>query len=244
MKKLILSVSFILLSVFSLAQSMAIDYQQIKHMKIGGDNPTETHKLMMQVYSRPTFFKLHVLQDKSLYQKQESIDNKQGKKYVMPVIGQINIKSVLTDYKNKTQLKELDYSKKEFMVLDSLQDFKWTLENEKINILGFSCRKATTKTESGMIIEAWYANKLPYKMGPLDYYGLPGIILKTISYPEKNPDGYVETLAINIEEEETPTDIINKFSKRDFITGQEFQNIVDEYSEKLKNMYGNGVDKD
>lgn len=60
------------------------------------------------------------------------------------------------------------YSRK----IDSL---KWILFDEKKEILGYSCQKATT-TFAGRDYIAWFAVDIPISDGPYKFNGLPGLI--------------------------------------------------------------------
>tara|TARA_R110002051_G_scaffold149010_2_gene221545 strand:+ start:1224 stop:1925 length:702 start_codon:yes stop_codon:yes gene_type:complete len=60
---------------------------------------------------------------------------------------------------------------------------KWDLHNEKKEIDGYVCYKATIDythpyTENQFIIEAWYTPEIPVPYGPVGYGGLPGLILQ------------------------------------------------------------------
>lgn len=53
----------------------------------------------------------------------------------------------------------------------------WTLDNEKQNICGYQCQKATCHWR-GRDYEAWFALAIPMKSGPWKFGGLPGLIMK------------------------------------------------------------------
>jgi GLPGLI family protein len=84
-------------------------------------------------------------------------------------------------YKNFTTQKSVE--KRELMediylVEDSIRSLTWKLEDgETKTILGFSCKKATGKTERGSNIIAWYSEDIPIPGGPEQFNGLPGMIL-------------------------------------------------------------------
>ncbi len=75
-----------------------------------------------------------------------------------------------------------------YIVTDSIPKYEWTLYPEEKIINGYNCKKATTfyysinqkgKTKIG--IEVWYTNKIPLSIGPMDYSGLPGLIIRSQS---------------------------------------------------------------
>ncbi|MFN3907614.1 MAG: GLPGLI family protein [Flavobacterium sp.] len=81
----------------------------------------------------------------------------------------------------------------------------WNITTEEQTINNFRCLKATLKNNPNII--AWFAPELNYNIGPYEFFGLPGLILrldndlislvcKTISFNEKydlklitKPDG-------------------------------------------------------
>jgi GLPGLI family protein len=73
-----------------------------------------------------------------------------------------------------------------FFILKSKQrEFKWELFDETKEILGYTCYKAVSKEEKlikgqtkSFYTVAWYAPKLKYTVGPLDFGGLNGLILE------------------------------------------------------------------
>jgi GLPGLI family protein len=72
-------------------------------------------------------------------------------------------------------------------VLKKEKKVDWELTNEEKTIEGFLCYKAIMRDivinpislkSSTYIVTAWYAPTLPFSVGPLDYFGLPGLILQ------------------------------------------------------------------
>ena len=108
--------------------------------------------------------------------------------------------------KTNTQLQQQEFYGKKFLVKDVLQPIEWSLESDTKKIGNYSCFKATaliptneltwysfswdklrntTESDSTEVkevkmtqIEAWYAPQIPVRHGPLDYWGLPGLILE------------------------------------------------------------------
>ncbi len=110
--------------------------------------------------------------------------------------------------KSNTQLQEQEFYGKKFLVNDVLQNIDWKLESDTKNIGNYTCFKATasiptdqltwysfswdnlkeaddTETDSTQpkdvkmtLVEAWYTPQVPVRHGPLEYWGLPGLILE------------------------------------------------------------------
>ena len=53
----------------------------------------------------------------------------------------------------------------------------WKMEEGSRNILGYNCKKASTKNTQGSDIIAWYTEEISIASGPQQYGGLPGMIL-------------------------------------------------------------------
>lgn len=53
----------------------------------------------------------------------------------------------------------------------------WTLTDEKQDICGYQCQKATCHWR-GRDYEAWFTSAIPMKSGPWKFGGLPGLIMK------------------------------------------------------------------
>ncbi|WP_203257588.1 GLPGLI family protein [Hyunsoonleella ulvae] len=130
----------------------------------------------------------------SIYKQNQKLDVPQ------PSNSGINIKVVQGDdimYKN---IKEQRYTSKteiygkRFLIKDTLINRKWELINETKNIGAYTCYKAifkdeiTTKTinNEGQFVKVtkprtttvWYTPQIPVSNGPLNYFGLPGLILE------------------------------------------------------------------
>lgn len=110
--------------------------------------------------------------------------------------------------KSNTQLQEQEFYGKKFLVNDVLQTIDWKLEPDTKNIGNYTCFKATasiptdqltwysfswdnlketddTEIDSTQLkdvkmtlVEAWYTPQVPVRHGPLEYWGLPGLILE------------------------------------------------------------------
>ena len=110
--------------------------------------------------------------------------------------------------KSNTQLQEQEFYGKKFLVNDVLQTIDWKLEPDTKNIGSYTCFKATASIPTDQLtwysfswdnlretddteidstqpkdvkmtlVEAWYTPQVPVRHGPLEYWGLPGLILE------------------------------------------------------------------
>lgn len=133
-------------------------------------------------------------------------------------------------YKNFTTRKAID--KRELMeavylIEDSIKSISWKLEEgETKTILGYTCKKATGKTQRGTDVIAWYTEDIPVASGPEQFNGLPGMILGV----DANKGEVVYT-AISLDKK---VDIkkIKAPVKGTKVTGEEF-------AKKQKELFGN-----
>lgn len=108
--------------------------------------------------------------------------------------------------KDKSKVVEDEIFGKEFLIVDTLEKLNWILVNETKKIGDYSCYKAEVtvpvtekqkqeyqdflkKQEKKIslfpmeepkdkVITAWYTPEIPVSLGPLNYWGLPGLILE------------------------------------------------------------------
>ena len=160
--------------------------------------------------------------------------------------------------KTNTQLQEQEFYGKKFLVNDLLQPIKWKLESDSKKIGNYDCFKATasiptndltwysfswdklrdtsetendstqTKEIKMTLVEAWYAPQIPVRHGPLEYWGLPGLILEVSA---DNTTMLCSKLVLNpgeVIEIEAP-------SKGKEVTKLEYQTIINEKMVEFRN---------
>ena len=158
--------------------------------------------------------------------------------------------------KTNTQLQEQEFYGKKFLVKDVLQPIEWSLGSESKTIGNYSCFKATASVPSDELtwysfswdklrntaesdstgvtevkmtqIEAWYAPQIPVRHGPLDYWGLPGLILEVSA---NNTTMLCSKIVLNpneIIEIEAPT-------KGKEVSKTEYQNIITDKMKEFRN---------
>lgn len=183
-------------------------------------------------------YKLKTNGTESEYKMQEKINNDQSPAgLILSQITAMDKEPLYKDIKAGYYLKPYDMGKA-YLMKDSLQDIKWKISKEKVQISGFDTYKATGVMNDSIPVTAWYTPKINIKDGPDRIWGLPGLILKTEF--EMNGAGIIIT-AINVavKEEEIK---INKPSKGKEITEKEFYEEMRKLQEQYKEMYGGGVD--
>ena len=82
------------------------------------------------------------------------------------------------NYSSGKALEETMLADKKYIITDSLKQPSWKLSEDTATLLGHLCKKATTTTPRGSKVLAWYTNDIPTPVGPEQFFGLPGAILK------------------------------------------------------------------
>lgn len=183
-------------------------------------------------------YKLKTNGTESVYKLQEKINNDQSAAGM--ILSQITATDKEPLYKNITEnyyLKPYDFGKA-YLVKDKLNDFKWKITKEKMQIAGFDAMKATGVLNDSIAVTAWYTPKINMKDGPDRFWGLPGFILKAEF--EMMDMGFIITAkSVAVKEEKI---VIEKPSKGKELNEKEFNDEMKALQEQYKEMYGGGVD--
>ncbi len=158
--------------------------------------------------------------------------------------------------KTNTLIQNQEFYGKRFLVKDSLPPISWKLAAESKQIGKYICQKATamvptaafqwynfswgeirnqkpandvTKDVAMTEIEAWYTPQIPVSQGPLEYWGLPGLILEVNS---GNTTMLCYKIVINPDEKGS----IEAPSKGKIVAKQEYKQII---TNKMKEMRDN-----
>ena len=113
--------------------------------------------------------------------------------------------NTFTDVAKQMQYEERAFFEKEFLIVDSLKQYKWKLSEETKTIAKQLCKKATTMISAPQMrmrvsiggggnntdttantprapketeLVVWYAENIPVSFGPDSYNGLPGVIME------------------------------------------------------------------
>ncbi|RLZ08765.1 GLPGLI family protein [Faecalibacter macacae] len=120
-------------------------------------------------------YQLITTKEESIFNSIEKINNSQNvfdvEPYSVPSANLYN--NILENY----TLDPINFKGKNFIVKDTVTKYNWLLEREYDKILGYDVKKAVAK-RFNITYEAWFAPSLPYKTGPGNIFGLPGLILK------------------------------------------------------------------
>lgn len=187
-------------------------------------------------------FVLEFTQEESVFKKQPKL-----KKPNPTTEGKITIsRSMMGDeeilYKNlrtNNFLNNKEVYGKLFLIQDTIKTYEWQLSKETKTIGEYICFKATyvpmsEETDDNLIedgkikkeIIAWYTPQIPVKNGPMEYGGLPGLILEV-------QDGNQKLLCSKIVLNPVEKLRIKKPNKGKKVTKQEFNSIVEKKSKEM-----------
>jgi GLPGLI family protein len=85
--------------------------------------------------------------------------------------------TVWSDFEKHRFVSDKMVYEKGYRIEDSLPQLQWKLTDEYREILGKTCRKATTILFDSVYIIAFYTDEIPVSGGPENFQGLPGMIL-------------------------------------------------------------------
>lgn len=85
---------------------------------------------------------------------------------------------IIINYYPEKKLKIMDrLSGDAYYYWDTLEEPVWEIREDTATILHQLCQKATTYFK-GRAYSAWFTNGIPYSLGPWQFSGLPGLILR------------------------------------------------------------------
>lgn len=206
----------------------------------------ELEKAIMESMMKPSYYKLTLGTNESLFSFEEKLQNDQPteKGSVMVVSYGGGRGSFYKNISENKSLRTENAFGKNYLISNELTKYDWKISKESKEILGYEVRKAEAVIDSTTSVVAWYAPKLPYKNGPSDYQGLPGLILEL---EEINTyGGGMEKLVytaqnIQVDKDQTP---IKAPTKGEKITQTDFEAFMKKQSQKMMEMYQGGVDKE
>lgn len=159
-----------------------------------------------------------------------------------------------TDLAKQTQYEERAFFEKEFLIVDSLKQYKWKLSEETKTIAKQLCKKATTMIVAPQMrmrisrggenntdtaanapikpreteLVVWYAENIPVSVGPDNYSGLPGVIM------EMNLDnGATVTTAVEVSAKYPKKELVQP-SKGEKMTRAQFQEQVQKLMQDMQ----------
>lgn len=149
----------------------------------------------------------------------------------------MRIRRPMTEYYVNTasgkKLRSQEFMGKKYLIVDSLSIIPWKLSEDKRNIQGYECRKASYFNEDKkQQVVVWYTDKLKPFLGPESYTSLPGTVLEVNINEGERTITAVEILLTPLKKNE-----IREPSSGKRTTETEFRSIMEE---QMKQMGGQG----
>ncbi|MDO5509829.1 MAG: GLPGLI family protein [Weeksellaceae bacterium] len=185
-------------------------------------------------------YKLKTNGKESYYKLQERIDNSQRSNVIASQIAQSDKGGLFKDFTASTYKKEYEVMGQNYLVVDNLEALNWSISRETENIAGFETRKATGVMSDSIQIESWFAPKLSIKDGPDRFWGLPGLILKSV-FEVRGMKMSVTAVNVQVREEDIKVTAPTKGKQ---MTMKEFEAEMEAVQERFRKMYEGGVDRD
>lgn len=254
MKKLLLLIPMLLVGSLHAQEKVEITYSQFAEITdpniftvesssgSGRVSNPDMQKRIIDQFKTPTYSTLTVYNNESLYKPIEKLDNNQTDGFSVRVSfgsGDGTYYNIAENY----YLENAELNNKAITIKDTPKT-DWIMTRETKKFLGYNVRKAIRKTENGGEIVAWYTTDINMKTGPDKYVGLPGLVLEVImpfGKPDVDNKRYIQATEVKILED---TKAIEKPKvEKNTMTQDEFAEESKKQFEKMKEMWGQGVDK-
>ena len=236
-------------------------YKSQRQMNIELDSSqvsSEMHQQMMAMMKKQ-FEKTYLLtfnKEESLYKEDEQLEAPQTAGVQMVMVDTRGGDILYKNTKENTYTSQNEVFGKIFLIEDEINKRDWVLTNETKNIGEYTCYKATMTREQEVVrsvisingdnddededaepemeeitVTAWYTTEIPVNNGPARYQGLPGLIL------EVTADRSV-ILCTKIVMNPQEKDKIEKPEKGDVVTRDEYNQIMKDKIQEMREMYG------
>ena len=171
----------------SLSGSATAQVNFLKKGKIEFERKTNVHRLYltgetdawiedfkkMVPQFRTEYFDLVFTDEKTLYKPGRETGVQSTGFFQSP--GDQNI--VYKDLEKEVLISQKQIFETQFLLNDSLHNYKWKLEPETRTIAGYECKKAITRISDSVVVVAFYSDEIIPSGGPESFGGLPGMIL-------------------------------------------------------------------
>lgn len=131
-------------------------------------------------------------------------NNSGGNHMVMKFGGPGDDGVLYKNYNSGQLLEEASLEDKKYIITDTLRQQPWKLSDDTATVLGHPCKKAMMTSPRGEKVIAWYSSDIPLPIGPEQFGGLPGAVLKVdvgdggIVYTVKQIDATAHTGEVKI----------------------------------------------
>ncbi len=123
-------------------------------------------------------FKLFFKNEKSVFFAEKALKRESKKVDFVSIKAKI-LGKIFVNLKTKEVVQHKEKFGEVFNIKSNLNNNEWILTKENIKIGNYTCYKAILKNKNNKKNEtvAWYTPELAYRVGPLGYCGLPGLVI-------------------------------------------------------------------
>jgi len=242
MKK-ILSVVIITASLFLTAQDkVVVEYEFYNVFDLSNEKDPKMLEILKNSNEQRSYYELVTTEEESQFKKIDRIDNSQSKNGMMISFGGPG-QDFYKSFKENISLTFMDYNGTKLIIKDTLKVLPWKIQKDKSTYLGYDIKKATYTDKDILVYTAWFAPKLAIKNGPVEYTGLPGLILKLEIVSKDDKEGENKRIYNATEIKIDPKAKIARPTKGKVISEAEFTEMIKEETRKFEEMYNNKVDR-
>ncbi|MGX1025050.1 GLPGLI family protein [Psychroflexus sp. MBR-150] len=130
---------------------------------------------LAQSYEHKYSLYVNLETNESIYKLDTLVVNKKEGQENMNFMINSNLDFVVKE-KNGNVYKYEQIFQREFYSEGNLNNIEWKLTDETKTISGMKCRKAIAKDED-LLLNVWFTEKIPISNGPVNYFGLPGLVV-------------------------------------------------------------------
>lgn len=157
-----------------------------------GQDP-EMASALMEALNESRNYEFILYNKEALYQfieKDKTVNQGNEVPKTLVSVGNKNEK-IFTNYITEKQLQRFTSGGDSIIISKDLKPYKWIIMEDTKEILGYQVQKAICNEgkfdeNDPFIITAWFAPKIPFKAGPGEMWGLPGVILEYRSMRQTN----------------------------------------------------------
>jgi GLPGLI family protein len=136
------------------------------------------------------------------------------------------------DVSKRISTESQEFFGKKFLI-ENDEPRKWKIGKETKYILSYTCKKATTTSDEGELVEVWFTSEIPVEVGPSSFHGLPGAILSV-----RKGKGNHELVATKVAFEKIDRTIIVAPRKGKKVKAAQFKKIVTAKQKEMIEEYG------
>ncbi|WP_083917653.1 GLPGLI family protein [Riemerella columbina] len=165
------------------AQYSLFPYSE-EYLSVGAENSTQKNKDFNLALRKTLEFKYTLLLNESTKQSVFYLDSLVTRKVKGKEDFWIEAESKMPYAFKKGDYfyaKEEVFGKEVYLISDKSFSYEWEIKNEVKKINGISCQKAISNIKGNKVI-AWFTKDIPVSYGPLNYWGLPGLIVQVENF--------------------------------------------------------------